>query len=239
MISNTGSGSFQKSLFIFSFLLSTAFCASAQSLWNQHEVHFGFKLNPTFGYLQLKNSAQLRSDGLKLGFTFGGTADYIFSRHLAATGELELSTINGGTIQTLMQSDPVTKASVPLIYKSTYQLRYLELPLAIKVRSNTIGEASLVYFKLGIDPAFKLSEGTEHISTLNGISTIQGNTNEGKLFTFCRLSYVAGVGYDYRFSHDLTFTSGLLVNQGITKISRGAGTGMTNSYLAIEFGLYF
>lgn len=211
----------------------------AQSLWKQNEVHFGFKLNPTFGYLQIRDPSKLRSDGLKLGFTFGGTADYIFSRHLAATGELELSTINGGTVQTNFQPAPPAIPNVPQINKSTYQVRYIELPLAIKLRSNTIGEASLIYLKLGIDGAIKLSEGTEHITSQNGISTIQGNSNGAKLFTFFRGSFIAGAGYDYRFSHDLTFTSGLLINQGFTNISRGLNQGMTNSYLAIEFGLYF
>ena len=224
---------------IFSFLLLST-SAFSQGFWVPEKVHYGFRLNPTFGYMHIKNGGSIKSDGLKLGFSFGGTADYLFSKNIIASAELAITTINGGTNQNnMVNTNPDTPRFVPQNIKTHYQLRYLELPIAIKIRTNTIGEASNLYLKLGFDPAIKLSAQTHGIITTNGITSIIRGSSADSQIEFYRLSYLAGIGYDYRFNRDLTFTSGLIFNNGLSNIRKGSSLDMKTDYTAIEFGIYF
>lgn len=241
MNGNNKSVFLQKILIALSISLLINSTVSAQVRWKPEDIHFGFKLNPTFGYLRLQNESTIKSDGLKLGFAFAGTADYLFTRNLGLSAEFAISTINGGTVKTSLinQNQSSGNVMVQQLDKVYYKVAYLELPFAIKIRSNTIGEAALLYFKVGIDPSFKLGSTSLASSSTNGIPAIIGVTNDARAIKFFRAALLAGLGYDYRFSRDLTFTSGLLFNDGFTRINKGGPTAITNSFLAIEFGVYF
>lgn len=241
MNGNNKSVFLHKMLLVVSIYILLPIGLMAQDSWKPEKLHFGIKLNPTFGYLHVENTAYYKSDGLKLGFSFAGTADYLLSPHFALTGELALSSMNGGTVHTsdVSQTSATGPASVQQLDKVLYRLSYLELPLAIKIKTKKIGEAAVFYLKLGIDPALKLSSSSLASSTTNGVPSIQGHTEDSRNISSFRASVLAGIGYDYRFNHDLTFTSGLLLNNGLTKINHTGPTAMTNSFLAIEFGVYF
>lgn len=241
MNGNNKSVFLHKILIVLSILIFLNRLASAQVVFKTESIHVGFKLNPTFGYLKLKDGGALKSDGLKLGFSFAGTADYLFTKNLGLSAEFALSTINGGTVSASMvsQTQAGNMLEVQKLDKVLYKLAYIELPLAIKIRTNTIGEAALLYLKFGIDPAFKLASSSVATSSTNGIPTIIGGTNDARSIRFFRASFLAGLGYDYRFSRDFTFTSGLLFNDGFTHINSAGNASMTNSFMAIEFGVYF
>jgi len=241
MNGNNKSVFLQKILIVLSILIFLNRLASAQVVFKTENLHLGFKLNPTFGYLNLKDQGPLKSDGLKLGFSFAGTADYLFTKNLGLSTEFAISTINGGTVSASMvsQTQAGNMLTVQKLDKVLYKLTYLELPLAIKIRTNTIGEAALLYLKFGIDPAFKLASSSVASSSTNGIPTIIGGTDDAKSIRFFRTSFLAGLGYDYRFNRNFTFTSGLLFNNGFTHINNAGNASMTNSFMAIEFGVYF
>ena len=241
MNGNNKSVFLKKILIVLSILIFLNRLACAQVVLKTENVHLGFKLNPTFGYLKLKDQGSLKSDGLKLGFSFAGTADYLFTKNLGLSTEFAISTINGGTVSSSMvsQTQPGNMLSVQKLDKILYKIAYLELPLALKIRTNTIGEAALLYLKFGIDPAFKLASSSVATSSTDGIPTIIGGTNDARSIRFFRASFLAGLGYDYRFNRDFTFTSGLLFNNGFTRINKADNVSITNSFLAIEFGVYF
>jgi len=212
----------------------------AQSTDNPKKFHWGFKLNPTFGYMHSKpGSGTEVGDGLKLGFSLGATADLLFLKDWAFNGQLNITTLNGG-IDAQVPVYRATTALVPLQnQRINYAVRYLELPLAVKLRTHTIGDGSRFYLKAGIDPSLKLSEKSTTTLLNNGqvnvpvTAKLQGQLNS------IRLAALAGAGYDYRFNRYLTFTSGLIVNQGLNNVSNSRTRSLQSSYLAIEFGIYF
>jgi hypothetical protein len=178
----------------------------------------------------------------------GTTGNYAF-----ASG-LFLTTLGGGYTTDLSFVENVNSDVLIKAMETDLNMRYIDLPLTIKMKTNEIGYAR--YFgQIGVMTSFNirskadfevpviagsLSDGTPIVSgfTLQEDEDFQGDTN---LF---RAALVVGGGMEYNFSGNTALLVGITYNNGFTNILNGIEYNgkkakLYNDFLELSLGIYF
>lgn len=134
------------------------------SVVHSQDFRFGIQANPGLVWVKPDNT-ELQGDGVRFTFDFGIVFDYIFGnedRYAFNTGLNIL--VTGAKLQGVTDDDGTT-----LMSNVTARINYLEVPLAIKLRSNEVGYFNF-YGQLGITPAFAIRSRADY--------TIETNPND-------------------------------------------------------------
>jgi hypothetical protein len=144
-------------------------------------------------------------------------------------------------------------------------VRYLEVPLAIKMRTNELGY-SIIGGYAGFGTGFRLGAHQERETTPdNGaIEPItKGKENVDETYHPMRLSFIVGLELERKITKDTYFTFGLSFNNGLTNVfsersyetdengnidyvyvngegkPQGEKLKATNKSISLHFGIYF
>lgn len=252
-----------KNFFIVGILLCSTLFASAQE---EHRFKFGLHVGPSVTWLSFKTNDYNRK-GTALKMNFGLFTDFAFkgsNRYYFSTGINMIST--GGEFSYIgVENDN------GLLYQSSNDVdlttQYIEIPLAIKMRSNEIGYSIFSgYFGFGtgfrinafqdIKTEFTDGSGTDRVieeKRLNSESDINP----------VRFALMVGLEWERKITKDTYFTVGLNLNYGLSNIYKtnayeidsndnidwnmvdasGASTGNklkgTNRGVSLHVGVYF
>lgn len=193
---------------------------------------FGLHISPLVGTLATDGQA-LQSDGSVSSVAFGVIFDkYLFNkeRYALTTG---LSIVNkGGTFinyedfefpdafpQDTFRQTPVT-----------LNLRYWEIPVALRLRSNPIKDKFIAYGQAG----FNIGIRTKARASIAGNEEVKFN-DETRFFNFA-LSYGAGV--EYKLGPTSNLMVGLVYSQGGTNVIKSFD-GIQSNHVALQIGLFY
>jgi hypothetical protein len=139
-------------IFLSIVLLSISFNIDAQRVvWSRFK--FGIQASPTGSWLKTDNQ-KIRSNGFNLGLKLGATADYYFLENYAlSTGigfgfnhggkllhEVGGSFLSNSILSDDRYNDPKKKAQpLPDLVNIRYHIQYVEIPLALKMRTQQFG----------------------------------------------------------------------------------------------------
>jgi hypothetical protein len=210
-------------------------------------TRFGIKASPNLSWTR-SDTKNLSSDGNRLGyslglmaeFPLGPTGNYRFATGLHYTGIGGSSTYGYGR-------DLAPDTAV--VRRDMYKLRYLELPLTIKMMTNEIGYMRY-YGQLGVSAGVNIRarQDFETITTRNGVVTTVQDTDidiadDTKLF---RAGLVIGGGMEYNFSGQTSLLVGITYNSSIgnfldlDKLPGGlADPKLLADYLELTLGIFF
>lgn len=212
-------------------LLAALFISSSLLVFaqDQEDTFKGFKLgltaHPNFGWIKsdIKN---VKSNGLRAGFTYGLVGDFNFAQNYAFSTGLLLTTING---QTEDQSTALPASGEQRIYK----LQYIEIPLKIKLSTNE--DNGLRYYgEFGLGNAI-------NVRAKQDIKNGPNATEDKDIYSeiaFYRASLIIGAGAEFKVGDKTALQTGLSFNNGFTDIRKGAGT-LKSSYLGLNIGVFF
>lgn len=205
-------------IFIALFIFSTASSCLAQGF------RLGLRIQPSLAWMK-PDFTNASSGGTKVGFAYGIGADYYFAENYAITSGVDI-TYKGGIIK------------YPS-YDTRVNLQYIEIPVALKMRTSQIGKLHYVgQFGLGL--GFKIGADADIIT--NGNTTNVKFTDETNPIN---LSLVIGGGIEYPISGKTALTAGLLFNNGFTDVlsNKNAPSGTdpkaTVNSLALSLGILF
>ncbi|WP_353136223.1 porin family protein [Pseudopedobacter sp.] len=200
----------------------------ANNLKAQYREGSDFKLgltaHPTLGWIRSDINA-VKSDGLRMGFSYGVLGDFLFRDTYAFSTALKLTTINGKTEQT--EGATVTQ--------SVYKLQYIEIPAKLKLLT---GEDKSIRFygEFGLGNTFNVRAKGDVKS--NDATIAAEDSDIYKNISFYRGSIIIGGGAEISTSGKTRLLAGLTFDNGFTDIQKGAGT-LKNSYLGINLGVFF
>src|SRR5712671_6072570 len=142
-----------KKTFVLFFALLVSGILSAQDNASGDKFRFGFKVAPSLAWLK-PDVKGFSSNGSKIGFIYGIMMDYNFAKNYAFSTGLEVS-YRGGKIK---YDYSFSSGNTVHTYSGddTYNLKYIELPLTIKMKTNEIGYITY-YGQFGFQPGFKIS----------------------------------------------------------------------------------
>jgi len=239
----------------FALLTAALFALPSINAQDDQSVRFGIKLAPNMGWFR-PDTKGLNSNGTSLGYTFGLMADFpvgITGNYAFASG-LYLTTLGGGFTSDYSFVENVGGATLVKAMETDLSLRYIDLPLTIKMKTNEIGYAR--YFgQIGVMTSFNirskadfetpvvagnLSDGTPIVSgfTLEEDEDFQNKTN------IFRAALVVGGGMEYNFSGNTAMLIGITYNNGFTNVLKGVDYGdrkakVFNDYLELSLGIFF
>jgi len=213
-------------------------------------VRFGLKLSPNLGFVN-PDTKGLESNGAGAGYTFGLMAEFPIGttgNYRFATG-LYLNTMSGQWKQEYKYVDNVSGPVRTKELESDMKLRYIELPLTIKMMTNEIGY--MRYFgQVGFGNAFNLraksdvvqpvvagalADGTPIVTEFveSEDEDVQDDINPYKA------SLIVAAGLEYNFSGNTSLLVGITYNNGFTDILKTDDAKAFANYLELTVGVFF
>lgn len=222
-------------------ILLILFSTTGYGQENQKPFYFSFRMGPNISWLK-SNSDNVQSNGAILGFSWGALCDVPIQDNLYFVGGFDIHFAGGKTNYIGNYNNSTAN------FNETYNIKYLELPVMIKVRTKEINKLSF-YGQMGLGTSFRLSAKVDR--TIIPISTTQGtaeslsqNVNSDNITAFIRESLLIGVGAEYTIQENLKIFGGLNFNNGFTDIIKKSPYNtsdpkMISNIFEFNMGIYF
>jgi hypothetical protein len=213
-----------KKLF-FIILISIGFLTS-----HAQKLQLGLKLSPQFVWIKTDNPEIMDNNGLGLGLSYGGIANYFFRDNYGLNFEI---------CHNIIQFSTGYKDSSGNMQYVKWKQQYIEIPIAIKMQTNEMGV--LKYFgKFGINPMIKAS------AQLNDVN----NTTD---INFFNANVLIGAGVIYAIGGTTEVFGGITYHNGIMRMNNRKkeifadhhlDDGIKNvqlkpSYISLDIGILF
>lgn len=183
------------------------------STFGQQHFKLSFVATPSVNWLRTSNST-VENGKPNLGYDFGLNADYYFSedeRYALATG-IQVTNV-GGELNYHSTSDfDFAGVSLSGSPKIKYQLRYIEIPVSIKLKTD---EFNRTYYwgLLGFSGMVNIgSKGTSNDGVIHKVSL----ADEMNLFN---LAMNVGIGFDYDLGKTNAISMGLVFQNGLLDVT--------------------
>lgn len=223
------------------------------------KFRFGLQLNPHISWLT-PNTAEYESGGSKLGMTYGLSTEFFLTKNYLISTGLFIASLGGDLSYEGVYEDN-NGLNVPSAVKQTYRIKYIEIPLTLKLRTNEIGY--MTYFgQFGVKTAVKFQSTSDYSYTdINNSPKIE-NVNTASDIFFINMYLTVGAGIEYNISGNTSLVLGLTYNNGfINQLDKKANLIGANgkasldlngepiytekdasanmNYVALSVGLYF
>lgn len=216
-------------------LLSLLIFFLTGTVYSQKNIQLSFSGSPSVNWMSTTNPDAENGKPM-LGYDFGLNGDFYFSnnqRYSLLTG-LQISNI-GGETSFKRSSDFLFSGNIlPGISKIKYRLRYVEVPLAIKLKTDQFhrtkywGQFGLATM-INIDSKADSNDGTLKKASIN---------DEVQLFN---LAMIIGAGFDFDLGGSNAVTAGLVFQNGLMDVTTNnafSDKTIINS-LKLKIGLIF
>jgi len=205
----------RKSIIVLGLLLLTLPILKAQ----EGEYRFTLVLEPTISWMK-SNNKSVSSGGSLPGYDVGVLFDYFFADNFGLATGITVNTA-GGKLEYPIYGEANKQ-------KQTYRLKYLELPIGMKLRSDDLHRIN-IYGRFGFSPQINIKASDNNGNNIN---------NEVRLFD---IGYHLGAGIEYSLGGRNALVLGLLLNNGFSDITKRSGIDDKSilNRLVFEFGFIF
>ena len=204
--------------------------------------NFTFRMGPNLSWLK-SNSDAVSPDGSMIGFSWGALCEIPVQTNYAFVTGFNIN-FAGGKVDYagLYQSTPV-------LIKERYSLKYLELPVMLKIKTNEVNGV-LFYGQIGLGTSFRLNSRVKRsfqippYSSYGGPNFAPEDKNSDNTTAFIRESLLVGIGAQYALQDNLKLFGGLNFNNGFTDVLK-KGPYNTNdpkvisNFVELNIGLFF
>jgi hypothetical protein len=239
-------------LFILTLLLTTL--ASAQT----KEWKIALHVDPNVSWLKPDDN-NISGDANKLNFGFGISIDKMFTENYAIGTGVQI--YNAGGELKYFRSDIADQTNGTGQYVSiseitrSYNLKYLEIPMTLKLRTNEIGYITY-WAQLGVGLGFnikakgddaidhkKVNTGTAEAPVwVDAASLVEDETGENALnendisneINLFRTGLIVGGGIEYNLSGDASIVAGVVFNNAFSNVLKGDGVKLDNGEPSIR-----
>ena len=194
-------------------ILSCFLIVTVISAYCQEHIRLSFVADPSVNWMRT-SSSETKDGNSILGYDFGLNSDYYFSgdeRYSVSSGIMISNT--GGEISYQGKSDfSFSETTLPALTKIKYQLRYIEIPVNIKLKTDDFNRAKY-WGMLGFSGMINVSaKGTSNDGSLN-----KANINDE--VNLLNLAMNVGIGFDYDLGRTNSFTAGLIFQNGLLDVT--------------------
>jgi hypothetical protein len=200
--------------------------ASLQQLQAQNGFEQTPDLNPVFGFRMAPNVGWIRgdessyeNDGATVGFSWGFIAEFPAARNYSfATGFNII--FNGGKL-TYPHQIPQSSFTESGTLARKYNLKYLELPMMLKLRTTDRG-GPILYGQIGLGLGILLDARGTDTFTYPGASFDFDKEKISEDIRLFRTALLFGLGVEYPIGPSLKAIGGLSLNNGFSDILKGS-----------------
>ncbi|MBL7963074.1 MAG: PorT family protein [Flavobacteriales bacterium] len=229
----------------------TAFIPQLHAQDDDFITRFGVKLAPNLSWTRA-DTRGTESDGNKIGFTFGLMMDFPIGptgRYMLGSG-IFMNNIGGSFTVNYSYKETPTGPTLTRPLSHDLNLRFIEVPLTIKMLTNEIGYMRY-YAQMGIGTAFNVrARADKEIPVLDasGLYTtgFQVLDNEDVMddVNLLKVGVVIGGGLEYTFSGHTTLIAGVTYNSAFTNLLDNVSYNdqtqrLFAEYLELTLGIFF
>lgn len=211
-------------------------------------VRFGIKLAPNMCWLR-SDTKGIEGDGSRIGYTFGLLTEF----PIGANGNYRFATgvfLNniGGKLKSTAPGTDSTGTATSIVTTATTSLRYIEVPLTIKMMTNEIGLIRY-YGQLGVSLGANVRAKQDYETVINayGTTTSESDTkvdikDDTDVF---KAALVVGAGMEYNIAGNTSLLVGITYNNAFTSANTKDGVAGFDSpkiyadYLELTLGVFF
>lgn len=190
--------------------------AAAYAQQSDKYIRMAFVLSPQVSWLT-SDHQEVSSASNRFGYNFGLVLDRFFAENYAITTGLTINTTGGAL-----------KYSNPAVGKVEYNLKYLEVPLAVKLKSS---DANRFVFngQFGVSNQFNVK------------ATDGDGNNMNDHVRFMSFGYHFGGGIEHSLGGNTALMFGLLYHNGLTDVIKDTGYNDRNvlNRLVFQIGVIF
>ncbi len=218
-----------KKIIILTFIIVLSYSSNAQ------KFRLGLEGSPLLSWM--KGSDGIENNGMDIGYSFGLLLDYNMTPNYAfSTGFIIIN--NNAKIDytgevKFNEKDLFANDTVPKNSSATYSVRYIELPITLKLKTNEIGY--ITYFgQFGATPGINIKTiGEFSVPTTGNNSEFHFNKSN-----VLNISLTLGGGIEYSIGGNSSITAAIIYNNGFMKITKDDEKVILN-YLKLRLGILF
>jgi len=220
-------------VFILAFVVTTA--------WSQDSnFKFGVKVQPALAWFRVDapDEPNFKSDGMPFGFGFGLITDFAFTDRYSFSTGLEIANRPGKTIYTYSETNGTSV--VNYTRRTKVSLRFIEIPLTLKLRTNEIGYITY-FFQAGVSPGYAIRSRAE---IEENDKVIDDNADYSDQINEFNLSMILAAGAEYSLGGSTSLLFGITYNNGFLDLIddegyNGKEVKGNSNYLALSLGVLF
>jgi hypothetical protein len=191
------------------------------------DFRFGLTASPVISWFSV-NGTDVKSEGPKLGFQYG----LIFEPTI---GEVERYAVSTGLIINMAGGflsgdstffDNIDSVEQTITFNSSYRVQYIEIPVAIKLRTNEINYMSY-YGSFGLTPGINIKARYDKEDS-NGNNLVEDvdirSKGEAEKYKLLNLSLTLGLGAEYGITETTTLTGGIVFQNGFMNVLESSMT---------------
>ncbi|OQX77263.1 MAG: hypothetical protein B6D61_07465 [Bacteroidetes bacterium 4484_249] len=204
-------------------ILFVLFLFSFQSFSQIKPFRFGVKVAPNIAWIS-PDAETYKNDGPVMGFSWGFLADITIADNYFVKTGFNIDYLNGKLEYPHSQNLGTDTFPTVGVNNRKYNLRYIEVPLTLKMRTNQFGKTA--YFgEIGFGTSFNLrAKSQDGFIYNNGQSSVETKKDISDEITFMKETIILGAGIEYFVDQSTSLIFGLTYNNGITNILKGENT---------------
>lgn len=230
-----------KKYLIVSFIL--VFTMVSGAIAQQKPFVFGFKAGPNLGWMN-PDTRDYDNDGVKVGFSWGFTADFFIMENYSFASGFDVVFLNGRIeMPHKVDIDSIT-VNEGKLYR-TYHLKYIQVPVTLKMRTNELGKFR-IFGQIGLGTNFLIGAKADDEFIYGRESDTENEIDIYDDMKFMRESLIIGGGVEYSLGGSTSIMASLLFNNGFTNILKGYNSvdgSLKNkaqaNYISLEVGIVF
>jgi len=187
----------------------------------QKPFQFGIKFAPNISWLKTETDGY-ENEGAGIGFAWGFVADFTLTENYYVSTGFDVTWNNAG-ISYPFDDQVLNKEGV--LYRD-YKLKYLQIPLTLKMKTNKFNEKHSFYGQLGLGSGFRIGakakdqfeytdESGQKIKTPEEESNITDDIN------IFKASLIVGGGMQFHIDESTLLFVGINYNNGFSNILEG------------------
>lgn len=180
---------------------------------------FGVKAAPNIAWIS-PDTEDYENDGSVLGFSWGFVADITLMEHYFLKTGFNLDYLNGKLILPFEKIIEEINDSIPISgsLHRKYNLRYLEIPLTFKMRTNQFGKFA-IYGNIGFGAAFKIRARSEdELYNESGGLVASEDKDIADDLTLLRGSVIVGLGTEIFLDKSTSIFVDVTYNNGLSNM---------------------
>ena len=197
---------------------------------NDRDMRFlkiGLEVAPGLAWIK-GVSNNVKSSGSRIGFGYGLMTEFYFTQNYGfLTG---INVVYGGG--KLDRQDTIKS--------NTYKLKYIEIPLTLKMRTKEYGYLSY-YAKFGVGAGFNIKAKKDFKYGDNVVITPKSGSDidAGDDIKLFRGSFIIGLGAEYSLTGTTKAVVGISFDNGLTNVMKKKGDKAINNLINIDLGILF
>ncbi len=167
---------------------------TAVNVQAQHKAfQFGFKGSANVGWFKT-DVDNYDNDGVQMGGSWGLVADIFLMENYSITTGFDVLYINGGMTARSTSPDPWKPVEGKIYDK--FKTKYIQLPLVLTMKTNTIKDKFRIYGQIGYGLGFLYGAKREHKFISDAGMTLQDSSGDYDGFTLSRSAVIFGLGVE-------------------------------------------